>query len=262
MMTNLRIFFTGGLTSYRALFNWLRPEVFIPTLLVVPLFQIALFVYLGRSAHLASESFYVIGNSMEFGAIPCLFAMGHMITNERKTQTLPLLIATPASRIPLFLGRSLPATANGFVISAFALVVSALMFSVSIPGAAVPGIALAMLVSSMSCTGLGLVSAAVGLRVRDTAVLSNIIIGILLLFCGVNIPINRLPSWMAVTAGYLPLTHGIAAAREMAAGQPFSAVAGLLGMELLVGVIYLAGGMLLLTFFEAESRRRSTLERV
>jgi ABC-2 type transport system permease protein len=47
----------------------------------------------------------------------------------------------------------------------------------------------------------------------------------------------------------------------MAAGRTFSAVAGLLGMELLVGAAYLVGGMLLLAVFEAESRRRATLDR-
>jgi ABC-2 type transport system permease protein len=260
-MTNLRIFLIGGLISYRALFSWLRPAIFIPTFLVGPLFQIALFVYLGRGAHLESDSFYVIGNGLEYAALPCLFAMGQTIANERRTHTLPLIIASPAARLPLFLGRSLPVIANGFVVSAFALVASALMFGVSIPRAAVPGIALAVLVISMSCTGLGLVNAALALRVRETAVLSNVIFGLLLVFCGVNIPLGLLPSWMAATAGYLPLTHGIAAAREMAAGRTFSAVAGLLGMELLVGAAYLVGGMLLLAVFEAESRRRATLDR-
>ncbi len=261
MRISLRIFFIGGLISYRALFNWLRPAIFIPTFLVAPLFQIALFVYMGRGAHLASDSFYVIGNSLEYAALPCLFAMGSTIADERGTHTLPLIIASPAARLPLFLGRSLPVIANGFVVSVFALAASALMFGVSIPGWAVPGIALAVLITSISCTGLGLVNAALGLRVRETAVLSNVIFGILLLFCGVNIPLSRLPSWMAATAGYLPLTHGIAAARKMAAGQPLGAVRGLLGIELLVGAIYLAAGMLLLVIFEAESHRRATLER-
>jgi ABC-2 type transport system permease protein len=261
MMTSLRIFFIGGLTSYRALFNWLQPAIFIPTFLIAPLFQIALFVYIGQSAHLESNSFYVIGNGLEYGALPCLFAMGVTITEERESHTLPLLLATPAARLPLFLGRSLPVIANGFMVSAFALTASALMFGVSIPRSAVPGIALAVLVTSTSCTGLGLATAAVALRVRETAVLSNVIFGILLLFCGVNIPLGRLPSWMAATAGYLPLTHGIAAARKMAAGQPLGAVGGLLGIELLVGAIYLAAGMLLLVIFEAESHRRATLER-
>ncbi len=49
--------------SYRALFTWLRPAVLIPTFLVAPIFQIILLVYLGRSAHLAADSFYVIGNA-------------------------------------------------------------------------------------------------------------------------------------------------------------------------------------------------------
>ena len=39
-MTSTRVFFIGGLMSYRALFGWLSPWVFIPSLLVAPVFQI------------------------------------------------------------------------------------------------------------------------------------------------------------------------------------------------------------------------------
>jgi ABC-2 type transport system permease protein len=46
----LRIFFIGGLTAYRGLINWLSPWIFIPTLLIVPVFQILLFVFIGSSA--------------------------------------------------------------------------------------------------------------------------------------------------------------------------------------------------------------------
>ena len=54
-MTSARVFFLGGLLSYRALFGWLSPWVFIPSLLVAPVFQILLFVYIGRSAQLESD---------------------------------------------------------------------------------------------------------------------------------------------------------------------------------------------------------------
>src|SRR2546427_2426460 len=50
LFRSLRIFFVGGLISYRALFNWLSPWIFVPTFLVAPIFQILLFVYIGRSA--------------------------------------------------------------------------------------------------------------------------------------------------------------------------------------------------------------------
>ena len=44
-----RVFVIGGLISYRALFYWITPWQYIPTMLVAPLFQILFFVYLGRS---------------------------------------------------------------------------------------------------------------------------------------------------------------------------------------------------------------------
>ena len=48
-MTSCAIFFIGGLMSYRALFGWMNPWIFIPSLLVSPLCQILLFAYIGRS---------------------------------------------------------------------------------------------------------------------------------------------------------------------------------------------------------------------
>ena len=60
-MTSLRLFFVGGLTSYRALFYWLSPTIYIPSLIVAPIFQILLFAYIGRSAGLQSDLFYVTG---------------------------------------------------------------------------------------------------------------------------------------------------------------------------------------------------------
>jgi ABC-2 type transport system permease protein len=58
----------------------------------------------------------------------------------------------------------------------------------------------------------------------------------------------------------LPLTHGIAAAREVAAGAPLSSVAGLVGAELAIGACYAAAGFLTFRFLEAASRRRAVLD--
>jgi ABC-2 type transport system permease protein len=63
-MNNLRIFFVGGVIAYRALFNWLNPWIFIPTLVFAPIFQVLFFAFLGRSAGLESDRFYVIGNAL------------------------------------------------------------------------------------------------------------------------------------------------------------------------------------------------------
>ena len=92
--------------------------------------------------------------------------------------------------------------------------------------------------------------------------LSNIVMGVLLIFCGVNVALGSLPSWMQAVGRCLPLTHGIEAAREVAAGAGWSDVSGLVGTEAMIGVVYLVFGMLLLTYFERESRRTASLERV
>ena len=112
MTVSLRIFFIGGLTAYRALFNWLSPWIFVPTLVIAPIFQILLFVYIGRSAGVQSDEFYVIGNAVQYASIPCLFAMTNAIAGERYQQTLTYILVTPAGRMPLFLGRALPVIAN------------------------------------------------------------------------------------------------------------------------------------------------------
>jgi ABC-2 type transport system permease protein len=246
--------------SFRALFNWLSPWIYVPSLLIAPIVQILLFTYMGRSAGVESDAFYVIGNAVQYSAIPCLFAMANTVAGERWTQTLGIVLVTPVRRLPLFLGRSLPVLANGFVVSMFSLVVGSLLLSVHIAVGAWLPLALVVAVAAASCTGLGLANAALGLRVRETAVMSNVLFGLLLIFCGVNVPLSAMPGWMAAVGSWLPLTHAIAAARALAAGAPLGTVTGRLGHEIALGAGYAAVGLVALRLLEAEARRRATLE--
>ena len=107
MIVAARIFVVSGLTSFRALFYWLTPWIYVPTMLVAPIFQILLFAYIGRSAGLESDEFYLIGNALQYAAFPCLFAMAQMVGGERYQNTLSAILVSPAPRIPLFFGRSL-----------------------------------------------------------------------------------------------------------------------------------------------------------
>jgi ABC-2 type transport system permease protein len=116
-------------------------------------------------------------------------------------------------------------------------------------------------VASLSCTGLGLINAALALRVRETAVLSNVLFGFLLIFTGANVPLSELPGWMRTASQGIPFTHSIEAARELADGASAGSVLDLIGTELLVGAAYLVAGYVLLRFFEGQGRRHATLER-
>jgi ABC-2 type transport system permease protein len=260
-MTALRIFAIGGLMSYRALFYWLTFWIFVPGLVVAPVFQILLFAYIGRSAQLQSDEFYVVGNAIQYAAIPCLFAMSQLIAGEKFQNTLGAILVSPAPRLPLFFGRSVPVIANGVFVASFALAAGTVILGIDIPASSIPALGVVIVVAAVSCTGLGLINAALGLRIRENAVLSNAIFGFLLIFTGANIPLSELPGWMRAVSEVIPFTHSIQAARELADGAALSSVGGLVSAELLVGGAYLVAGYLLLRLFEGQGRRNATLER-
>jgi ABC-2 type transport system permease protein len=259
-MKNLRLFFVGGLIAYRALFNWLRPSVYIPTMLIGPLFQILLFTYLGRYSQLESDDFFIVGNAVQASAMSGVFAATMAIANERQYQTLSPLLATPASRFPLFMGRSLPVLASGLLVSAFGFCASVVLLDFRPPASSIPALVLVVLVSVASCTAFGLTLGSLGMRARDVFLLANVAYYTMWLLCGVNVPLDDLPGWMAQIGRLLPLTHGIAAARKVVDGASLSDVAGLVATELGIGLAYTAVAFALFRFFEYEGRKRASLE--
>jgi ABC-2 type transport system permease protein len=259
-MNNLRIFFVGGLISYRALFNWLNPWIFVPTLLVTPVFQLLFFAFLGRSAGLENDRFYVIGNALQMAALPGLFAMTFAVSGERWSQTLSPLLATPANRAAIFLGRALPVVVNAAFVCVFSFVAGAVLLGVHIDSSAILPLAVVIAATSFACTGFGMLGAGLGLRWRDAIIAINLADAVLLIFCGVNIPIGSLPGWMQAVSEYLPVTHGLRAARRVADGTALGDVAGLILAELAIGAVYAALGFAWIRYLEGVARRGATLE--
>jgi ABC-2 type transport system permease protein len=149
---------------------------------------------------------------------------------------------------------------NSLFVALFSLLVAGLLVGIDVPPSAWPGIALSIFVAAFACTGLGLVCAGIGLRVRETAVLNNVLFGLLLIFTGANVPLEELPGWMEAIGRSVPLTHGIMAARELADGASLADVSGLLATEAFIGIVYVFVGYQLLRLMERESRKRASLQ--
>src|SRR4029079_1050912 len=167
-------------------------------------------------------------NALQYASIPCLFAMAQAIGGERFQNTLSAILVSPAPRIPLFFGRSLPVVLNGAFVAAFALLTGSIVLRVHLPASSLAPRLLVVLIAAFSCTGLGLINAALSLRIRENAVLSNVIFGFLLIFTGANVPLDALPSGMSTAGRGLPSAHAIEAARELAGGSSLAVVRGLL----------------------------------
>ena len=124
-MTNLRLLTIGGADQLPGALRLAQPVQLRDHDPHPSLTQLAFFVYLGRTAHVADDAYYVAGNALVAAAAPSLFGMAQTVAGERYTHTLYLLVVSPASRIAVFFGRSLPATVNGIVVSIWTLAIAA-----------------------------------------------------------------------------------------------------------------------------------------
>lgn len=260
MRNALRIFFVGGVTSYRALFNWVNPWVFVPQTVGYPIFQILFFAFLGRYAGGRDDSFFLVGNAFLAIAVTGFFGMGSAVSGERRSQTLSTLLASPANRLALFLGRALPSVLTGCIVATIAFGVCSAVLNVRFGGRELIGLAVAALIASFACTAFGLCIGALGLRGRNTALFANTVGGFMLLVSGANVPRDRLPHWMRLIGDVLPVTHGIAAARRLAAGHGYSNAKTLLAAEAAVGAAYFCLGVVMLRVLEHDARRAAALD--
>ncbi len=103
---------------------------------------------------------------------------------------------------------------------------------------------------------------AINLVYRDGATMGNVFFLVLLIVTGADVALDDLPGWMAATGRCLPLSHAIEASRMLADGATWAAVQGLVGRELLIGLVYVAVGLAAIRWFEHLSRAGATLDRI
>lgn len=261
-MRTLRLVFVGGVISYRALFSWTTPSLFVGSLLAAPLFQTLFFVYLGRHTGVADDRFYVLGNAFLAATGACVLGGTMAVANERRYGTLEAVLLSTRSRLALWGGRALPYIANGVLVATVNLVASATLLGIDIPTSSYGRLFLALVTAVLSGSAFGIVIGAFGLRIRNTMLTANFANTLLILVTGADVPREDLPAWLAGLGDLLPMTHAVAAAREGVTSVPVRHLVPDLAGELLVGAGYAVLAALLLHVFERSSIRGSALTRV
>lgn len=113
---SIRIFFSGAILSYKALFRWFRLEPYLATKVIAPLNQILFFSLLGSFATGPdTASFYAIGNAVQLTAMSGIYGVAMSIGRERNEGTLIYLFGTPANRLLTFVGRALVHVLDGML---------------------------------------------------------------------------------------------------------------------------------------------------
>ena len=242
--------------QYLALFQWATIQGYLAYKVLLPVGQILFFVEFGVYATGRQNALYfALGNALQLTANAGIYGVIGTVANERHMGTLPILLGSPANRLVTFMSRAIVNVIDGVATVLIGLALTAVIFHLDISHANLPLLGLCILVISLTTAGLGLLFGSLGLIMRDAIVIANIVYYLLLVMCGINFPVDRLPGPLQLVAYGLPLTRGVEAAREAAAGASFGHVAGLLAGEIVVGMVYAFVGYLLFRAFEGYARR-------
>ncbi|HVC77652.1 MAG TPA: ABC transporter permease, partial [Candidatus Micrarchaeaceae archaeon] len=199
--------------------------------------------------------YFALGNALQLTAINGIFGVISTVGNERQFGTLPILLASPANRLVTFVGRAFVHVLDGMAGVVVGLALATVMFGLDLSHANLGLLAACVVIISLSTAGLGLMFGSLSLIMRDVFFIANAAYYLLLVFCGINFPVDRLPVWAQVISNALPLTRGVQAARDAVAGGGLSQMASLLSGELAVGLVYAVIGYALFIWLENQARR-------
>jgi ABC-2 type transport system permease protein len=260
-MNNLKVFVSSAIFSFRAQFDWLNPAMWITMKFVLSLSQMAFFAFVGVFAG-ASVPFIAIGNALQSLSWNTVFSVINITGHDKWDGTLPLVLATPAHRMPLFIGRAMIHVLDGLISVAISFAFAAFIFGVNFGQADVLALTLTVFLTAFTMAGFGLFIGGLSFFFRNPMVFANIFTFVLLIFCGVNFPVQSLPTVIQPVSYLFPLTYGITAARSAIIGGNLIQIAPTLALQLVVGFAAMVVGFLFFRSFENNARKTGKMEAI
>jgi ABC-2 type transport system permease protein len=261
-MNSLRVFVSSAVFSFRAQFDWLNPSMWLTMKFVLSFSQMAFFVFVGLFSGGGADvvSFIAIGNALQALSWNTVFSVIQITGHDKWDGTLPLVLATPASRLPLFVGRAMIHVLDGLVSVAISFFFAAFVFGVNFAQANALALAVTVLLTAFTMAGFGLLIGGFSFHFRNPIVFANIFTFILLIFCGVNFPVEDLPPLAQPVSYAFPLTYGINAARQAIKGASLLEISPVLALQLAVGIVSIILGYVLFEAFERTARKTGKME--
>ncbi|MCG3087302.1 ABC transporter permease [Sporosarcina cyprini] len=260
-MEAVQRFFRHSVLSYKALFGWLDPKVYVFVMVLNPFSQLLFFAVLVNYVY-GGEGLagYIASNALLLCVMNSVFGMMSVITSDRVMGTLQLVMSTPSSKAPLFISRSLAHVVNGVFTAVMGLLFGILLFGLSIPLDALFSLLVIWLVSIFSACGLGLIIATFCLWSPSMHLWSNLLASLLLLVSGANYPLSVMPAWLEQIAAFVPLTRGVRLTKDIVNQGDFSHVTALLSQEFLLGCFFFAISLVLIAYAEYLARVKGTMD--
>ncbi len=260
-MDSVRVIARKATLSYKGLFSVMDWKTYLMVNISNPIMQMLCFTILAHYVNGSADvSYWLIGNVLVMTYFNAVFGVGVQLTSEKFAGTLKLLVASPSSRVGIFLPRAILHIFDGLSTVLVGFLVGFAIFGFRLDTSAWLSFILILLVASFSAMSFGLVISCMGLLTRDLNLILNVASMAMLGLTGANFPIDRLPSFMRIASRAMPLTRSIELGRLIHRGEGMLGNIHLLYGELLVGVALMLLGVLIFGTMERYAIKKGVLE--
>lgn len=262
MFRNLLGVKASFVVAMRSQFAVVGPGLWLLQILSSTLFQMWFFVLVSDFANdpTATPAYVALGNAVASLTYASVFGVTMSAGAEKHMGTMSGLMSTPTRVFYVFLGKGAYQSLIGLFTVTLSLVISAVLFGVDLSAADPVALAVTLLVTCFAMVGFGMMVGSVGVYLRSSMVLGSVVLYLGLLLCGVNFPVSYLPGWLQPASSVLPLTYGVSAVREVAAGGGLGDVYGELALMLGIGTAFYILAYALFTYFERLALKKGSLD--
>ncbi|MDT8716000.1 ABC transporter permease [Clostridium sp. 19966] len=262
-MEELKRAYRNGFYSFKGLFGFLRPQVYILLQVVNPILQVICFSLMAKYAYGDRDiTVYVLGNAMVLCYYDAFFGVGNNLITERSYDTLKLLLASPSSTYKLVFTKGSFYIVNAFFMVLVGICTGVLLFNLRISATAIPYLLLCLICAIFTACSMGMFIGAIGLVTRDINLLLNLCSNLLMCLCGINFPTEKLPLILRYISNVLPLTNALKAAKYIIenAALDYSKVNYYIFREFILGTLYCVIAYITIKFMEKLSKVKATID--
>ncbi|MFA7342399.1 MAG: ABC transporter permease [Candidatus Methanomethylophilaceae archaeon] len=251
-ISNWRVISASSGVSVRNLFAVIPIWLWLAQALLTSLFSISFFALVAQYANNpdVTVAYVVIGNAVQSVALVSVYAVANIPSIEKHVGTLSALMVSPANLFSIFIGMAIFQVLAGFLTVGMSFAYAGLIFGVDLSMVSIPVLALTIIVTSLSMAGLGMMVGCMGLYLRSSMIMANIVTYMGLVLCGVNFPLSYLPEWLHPISYSLPLTYAVEATRMVTEGAGLEEISGLLMTMMTIGVLMFAISYVVFKSFE------------
>lgn len=254
-------FFVQAWATYKGLFYWLNWSGYISSILLRPVVVVVMYSILGRFAlNPEAARDFALGITVYSMLFALLGGIVQSYSYERVLGTLSFLYVSTANRLVNFLSRAVFHYPNALLSFTTGIITAWLITGMDFGPVNWTGFIVALLVTAASITAFVQFLGIFVIVLRDWLNTFGLILGLLLVFTGIIIPVSVFPPALQEFCRILPITNGLSAVRLAFAGAVFSEVSLLILREALTCLVYYTIAFAGFRLFEHVARRLGTLE--